>query len=134
MKTKRILLAGGVLVVILALALVVWAQLLSPSIPSSHPLPAGLAVFPPDNIWNTPVDTAPLHPRSAEWMDTINGHSQHPVHPDFGYMYRGHINGIPYNVVGAATPKVKVVFNPAGTTRRNRIPCHPRACPFPRTH
>ena len=97
MKTKSVLLAGAILVAILALALVVRAQLLGSSIPSSQPLPVGFAVFPPDNIWNTPVDTAPLHPRSAEWMDTINGHSRHPVHPDFGYMYRGHTKGIPYN-------------------------------------
>jgi len=132
MKTKRILLAGGVLVVILALALVVWAQLLSSSIPSSQALPAGLAVFPPDNIWNTPVDTAPLHPRSAEWMDTINGHSRHPVHPDFGYMYRGHTNGIPYNVVGAATPKVTVVFNPAGNYSKESDPLPPGGLPIPK--
>src|SRR5690348_4503943 len=72
----------------------------------SPPLPPGWRAFPDDNIWNKPVDTAPLHPKSAQWMDTINGHSRHPLHPDFGYIYNGHINGIPYSVVGNNTPKV----------------------------
>ena len=77
----------------------------------SDPIPAGL-LFPSTNIWNTPVDTAPLHPLNAQWMDLINGHTAHPLHPDFGYMYAGHYNGIPYNLVGNSTPLVKVTFAP----------------------
>src|SRR5437879_7413147 len=76
----------------------------TPAFAASDPLPAGFQVFPADNIWNVPVDTAPLHPNSALWMDVINGHTGHPLHADFGYLYNGHLNGIPYNVVGNATP------------------------------
>lgn len=78
----------------------------------SDPLPAGFQIFPADNIWNIPVDTAPLHPLNAQWMDVINGHTGHNLHPDFGYMYAGRYNGIPYNLVGNATPLVKVAFDP----------------------
>lgn len=79
---------------------------------ASGPLPVGFQVFPANNIWNTPIDKAPLHPNSVQWMDIINGHTGHPLHPDFGSVYQGHLNGIPYNVVGNATPKVKVSFDP----------------------
>ena len=42
----------------------------------------GCPVFPPDNIWNTPVDSLPLDPGSAVYIDTI-GRSR-GLHPDFG--------------------------------------------------
>jgi len=80
---------------------------------ASAPLAADFAVFPADNVWNTPVDLAPLHPRSAYWMQAINGHTGHPLHADFGHVYRGHLNGIPYNLVDANTPREKVAFDPA---------------------
>jgi uncharacterized repeat protein (TIGR01451 family) len=76
----------------------------------SGPLPAGFQVFPTNNIWNVPVDSAPLHPNSAQWMDVINGGAGHPLHPAFGYMYLSHLNGFPYNIVGNSTPLVKVTF------------------------
>lgn len=132
MKVNRAILAGGVLSAALAVALVAGAQWARGSIPSSQPLPAGFEVFPRDNIWNTPVDIAPLHPRSAEWMDVINGHSKHPVHPDFGYTYRGHTNGIPYNVVGSATPRVKVAFDPVRSYAAESDPLPPSGLPIPR--
>jgi hypothetical protein len=78
----------------------------------SGPLPTGFQVFPANNIWNVPVDSAPLHPNSALWMDVINGHTGHPLHPAFGYMYLGHLNGFPYNIVGNSTPLVIVTFAP----------------------
>ena len=131
MKAKRAILVGGSISAILAIALVAGAQLTRNSIPSSQPLPVGFAVFPPDNIWNTPVDAAPLHPRSAEWMDVINGHSKHPVHPDFGYMYRGHTNGIPYNLVGSGTPRVRVAFDPVRSYAAESDPLPASGLPIP---
>src|SRR4029077_10550416 len=77
----------------------------------SPALPTGFEVFPSDNIWNVPIDTAPLHPLNAQWMDIINGHTGHNLHPDFGSMYAGHWNGIPYNLATSTTPLVKVVFD-----------------------
>ena len=97
----------------------------------SSPLPVGFKVFPADNIWNAPVDTAPLHPNSALWMDISNGHAGHPLHADFGYLYNGHLNGIPYNVVGNATPKVQVAFNPAGNYAADSDPLPAGGLPIP---
>ena len=131
MKAKLALLAGSLLSAILAIALISGGPWARNSVESSRPVPPGFTVFPPDNIWNTPIDTAPLHPRSAEWMDVINGHSKHPVHADFGYMYRGHANGIPYNLVGAGTPRVKVAFDPAKSYAAESDPLPASGLPIP---
>ncbi len=74
-------------------------------LPPSPNLPIGFQVFPPDNIWNTPVDTAPLHPNNALWMDIINGHTGHPLHPNFGA-----VDGFPYALAGNTTPLVRVAY------------------------
>ncbi|MGE0305604.1 MAG: hypothetical protein AB7Q27_07585, partial [Acidimicrobiia bacterium] len=58
-------------------------------------------VFPVDNIWNTDISSAPVHPRSAAWMGSMNSASTR-LHPDFGRS--GDPNqpyGIPISVVGA---------------------------------
>jgi len=89
----------------------IWPSSPAFAVPSS-PLPAGFQLFPANNIWNVPVDSAPLHPNSAQWMDISNGHAGHPLHADFGTVYLGHLNGIPYNIVGNTTPLVRVTFAP----------------------
>ncbi len=99
--------------------------------PKSGPLPSGLQVYPVNNIWNVPIDKAPVHPNSAMWMDIINGHSGHPLHADFGYMYQGHFNGIPYNIVGNATPKVAVIWDPAGNYAADSDALPPGGLPIP---
>ena len=35
------------------------------------PTVAGCPLFPPDSIWNTRVDSLPVHPRSASYVSTI---------------------------------------------------------------
>ena len=40
-------------------------------LPAAAPQIAGCTVFPADNIWNAPVDTLPLDPKSAAYIDTI---------------------------------------------------------------
>jgi len=88
-------------------------------------LPAGAApslggcpVFPPNSIWNARVDALPVHPQSAAWVATIG--SAKPLHPDFGTVYAGAPNGIPYVVVPPGTPKVSVAFD--YTTRATPVP------------
>jgi hypothetical protein len=54
---------------------------------------AGCPMFPPNHIWNTPVDSAPVHPDSASYVATI-GAAAH-LHPDFGTVYQGAPIGIP---------------------------------------
>lgn len=43
---------------------------------------AGCAIFPGDNIWNTPVDTLPIHANSTNYINTIGADSG--LHADFG--------------------------------------------------
>lgn len=70
---------------------------------------AGCAVFPADNIWNTPVDTLPVDPNSDAYIATIG--ADNPVHPDFGSgLYEGRPIGLPYVVVPGAQPRVNVSF------------------------
>ncbi len=66
-------------------------------------------IFPPDNVWNTPVDALPVDGRSAEYVTRIGRDSE--VVTDFG---SGRVQnapiGIPFLVVPGTQPKVPMVF------------------------
>jgi hypothetical protein len=68
------------------------------------------SIFPADNVWNTPVDTLPLHNRSNAWINTL-GTSKN-LHMDFGAgQWGGGTIGIPYNLVaGASVAKSNINF------------------------
>lgn len=74
---------------------------------------AGCSVFPPDNIWNVPVDHLPLDVRSTAYVASIG--TEEPMHPDFGSgVYppdTGGPIGIPFVVVGGDQPTVPVSFD-----------------------
>ncbi len=61
-------------------------------------------VFPKDNIWNTPIDKLPKHPKSDQYIQAIGDKK---VHNDFASEA---IYGIPYTEVPAGTPAAKVTF------------------------
>ena len=65
----------------------------------------GCPVFPRNNIWNTPVDTMPVHSSSARFVETIGANRN--LHPDFGAA-----GGIPYIVVPASQPLVPILLPP----------------------
>lgn len=67
-----------------------------------------LGIFPPDNPWNTDVSQLPVHRKSKEYLTSIG--LDKPLHPDFGTMWNGVPNGIPYVVVGQDQPRVPVQF------------------------
>ncbi|MBN1218837.1 MAG: hypothetical protein JXM69_07915 [Anaerolineae bacterium] len=74
----------------------------------SAPQVAGCDVFPADNIWNTPIDTLPVHPNSAAYINTIGYNTG--LHPDFGSgTWEGFPIGIPYTTE-TGTP-VDVTFD-----------------------
>ncbi len=54
----------------------------APSLPAQPPNLVGCEVFPADNIWNVPVDSLPLDPSSAAYIETIG--AEIGLHPDFG--------------------------------------------------
>ena len=69
----------------------------------------GCPMFPDNNVWNTPVNTLPVHTRSDQWVDSIGRNTG--FHMDFGSgNWDGGPIGIPYNVVGAGVTKVPVSF------------------------
>ena len=67
-----------------------------------------LEIFPADNPWNTDISRLPVHPKSPAWLTSIG--LDKPLHPDFGTVWNGAPNGIPYSVVGQDQPKVPVAF------------------------
>ncbi len=79
---------------------------------AAPPVIGGCPVFPEDNIWNTPVAGLPVHPRSADYVNSIG--RDRTLHPDFGSGQwppgSGSPIGIPFALVDAKTPKRKVQF------------------------
>jgi hypothetical protein len=69
----------------------------------------GQQLFPANNLWNRPVDTAQVDPSSSLILGAIGlGVS---LHPDFGASWNGGPFGIPYIVVPDGTARVSVPFN-----------------------
>ena len=73
---------------------------------------AGCDIFPGDNIWNTPIDTLPVHPNSDNYISTIGANAI--LHADFGSgVWPPGSNspiGIPYVEVPGSQPKVPITF------------------------
>ena len=69
---------------------------------------AGQQVFPPDNPWNTDISQFPVDPHSDILIASIGLATG--LHPDFGTVYNGAPNGIPYVVVPGTQPLVPVTF------------------------
>jgi hypothetical protein len=84
-------------------------------------------VFPADNPWNQRVDTLPVAQNSAALIAQIG--LSDPVHPDFGTVYNGAPNGIPYAVVSNTTKRVPVSFQYASESDGHRYPL-PRNAPI----
>lgn len=75
----------------------------------SQQLP-GCTIFPANNAWNTPIDTAPVDPRSGDYIKTIGADTG--MHPDFGSgLWEGRPMGIPYTIVPGNQKRVSVVFS-----------------------
>ena len=72
----------------------------------------GRQVFPPDNPWNQDISGAPVDPNSANLIASIGLNTS--LHPDFGTVWNGAPNGIPYTVVSGAQPKVQITFTAYG--------------------
>ena len=85
----------------------------------------GCQLYPADNIWNTPIDTAPVDANSATYVSTIGG-AVH-VHPDFGTVYNGAPNGIPYVTVPGTQPAVPISFYYPGDSDPGPYPLPPDA-------
>src|SRR5437764_857692 len=72
----------------------------------------GRQIFPPDNPWNQEISNAPVDPNSNRIIASIDADAR--LHPDFGTVYRGAPNGIPYIVVAGSQPPVPIGFRSYG--------------------
>lgn len=76
---------------------------------SLPPQIAGCDIFPADNIWNVPIDTAPIDANSTAYINTIG--ANRTLHPDFGSgLWNGGPIGIPFITVRSSQAKVAVTF------------------------
>lgn len=72
----------------------------------------GRRLFPPNNPWNQDITNAPVDPHSAQLVAEIGASA--PLHPDFGTVWNGAPNGIPYITVPGSEPLVPVTFTAYG--------------------
>lgn len=90
------------------------------------PTVAGCPVFPADNAWNRRVDRLPVAAGSARLVRSIGLDAG--FHADFGSgRWDGGPIGIPYTVVGADQPRVRVSFDYADESDPGPYPIPPRA-------
>jgi hypothetical protein len=77
---------------------------------AAPPAISGCAIFPADNVWNTPIETMAVDSNSAAYIVTIGAGTG--LHPDFGSgLWDGGPIGIPYNIVARTQPKVAITFD-----------------------
>ncbi|MBX3674519.1 MAG: DUF4214 domain-containing protein [Burkholderiales bacterium] len=94
-----------------AFVLALLASALAIGLPAAAaPTVGGCAVLPADNFWNTPVDTLPVHPKSADWVGTIGTTAK--LHADWGNVLADNY-GIPFTTVTGAQPLVPIMGDPA---------------------
>ena len=105
------------------------AFVVTPALVLARPLPGAprCPIFPANNPWNERVDHLPVAAGSARYIASIGLDA--PVHPDFGTVWDGAPNGIPYAVVSDSTPKVPVSFLYASESDRGPYPI-PRNVPI----
>jgi hypothetical protein len=72
----------------------------------------GRRPFPPDNPWNHDISNSPVDPNSANLIASIGLDAV--LHPDFGTVWNGAPNGIPYIVVSGTQPLVPINFTAWG--------------------
>jgi hypothetical protein len=104
----------------------------APTAPQSTPSPPASStigpcpLFPPNSVWNMPVDTLPLDLHSADYVNSIGPNTG--LHPDFGAgLWNGGPIGIPYTTVLSTQPLVSVTFGYADESDPGPYPIPPDA-------
>jgi hypothetical protein len=97
--------------------------------PTSPPADTGGTVsgrvFPADNAWNRDVSADAVDPSSAALIASCGATKR--VHPDFGTVYDGAPNGIPYVIVSGSQARVPVTFDYADESDAGPYPIPPNA-------
>lgn len=86
-----------------------YSLLAAPILLAQAPTIGGCAVFPADNVWNTPIDTLPVDANSTTYVNTIG--SGLGLKADFGAgLWDGGPIGIPFVTVPASQTKYPASF------------------------
>ena len=85
----------------------------------------GRRLFPADNPWNQDISAAPVDPNSAALIASCG--TTRRVHADFGTVWNGAPNGIPYVVVSGTQARVPVTFDYADESDPGPYPIPPNA-------
>jgi hypothetical protein len=104
-----------VLIVLLALVSSASAAT-SPRLPGAPKCP----LFPTSNVWNKRVDRLPAASNSQAILSSIG--LDVGLHPDFGTVWNGHPNGIPYTVADKNTKRYRVSFDYASESDKGPYP------------
>ncbi len=68
-----------------------------------------ITIFPPTNIWNTSIESLPVHHQSFQYVNSIG--AQKAVHADFGSgLWQGKPMGFPINIADKSTPRKRFRF------------------------
>jgi hypothetical protein len=68
------------------------------------------SILPANNIWNTRIDSLPVHARSDAWIASIGGSTG--LKADFGSgLWEGSPIGIPYSTTPGSQPAVSISFD-----------------------
>jgi len=86
----------------------------------------GKRPFPADNPWNRDVSADAVDPNSATLIAAC-GSAATGLHPDFGTVWNGAPNGIPYVVVSGSQARVPVTFGYADESDPGPYPVPPSA-------
>lgn len=97
----------------------------SPSASQPNGSLQGRRPFPADNPWNTDISSAPVDPNSAALLASIGLSTG--LHPDFGTVWAGAPNGIPYVLVPGTQPLVPMSFDYADESDPGPYPIPPDA-------
>ncbi|GAC1474677.1 MAG: hypothetical protein NVSMB9_25500 [Isosphaeraceae bacterium] len=85
----------------------------------------GRRPFPANDPWNQVIAKSAIDPLSDAILRRIG--LDKPLHPDFGTVYQGAPNGIPYMVVPGTQPRVPVKFSYAEESDPGPYPIPPNA-------
>lgn len=107
--------------VLLAAAVLPFTRASGTSVPEAP----GCPMFPADSFWHADVSKLPLDAKSSTYVSSIG--SSTSLHPDFGTVYAGAPNGIPYTAVPGTQTKVPVTFDYADESDPGPYPIPPNA-------
>ncbi len=88
----------------------------APRLPGAPKCP----LFPASSVWNKRVDKLPVASDSQAIISSIGLDTG--LHPDFGTVWDGHPNGIPYTIANKQTKRFRVSFDYASESDKGPYP------------